>query len=129
MLKGKNSRTTIHENEREERVGISRSYFKTRQKFGRIVEVNEDRYVAVIQLDEGGLANGGDTIPITNSWLEMIFQFGPLRKNLRVVVEYEGDQDNMATAKVIGLERELIAQEQESAETDTALYEIFQPGI
>lgn len=128
MLKTKASTHQLDEQSRQEAHGIAKSYFKTRTKLGKVSEIDEKLYAVTVQLDEGGFANGGDFIPIINPWLEMIHQFGPLRKNLRVVIEYEGDQDNNPTARVIGLEDEPIAQKQESAEKKTALYEIFFPG-
>lgn len=128
MIKTKASTTVLDEAHREHSHGLAKSYFKTRTKFGKVTEIDQKLYAVKVLLDEGGLGNGGDFIPITNPWLEMIFQFGPLRKNLRVVLEYEGDQDNNPVARVIGLEDEPIAQLQESAEKETALYELFFPG-
>ena len=129
MLKLKNSTNALDERHRRQGQMDAKAYFKTRQKYGVIKQVHEKLYAAKVLLDTGGVASADDWIPITNPWQELVHNFGPLRKNLRVVVEYEGDQENHATARVIGLEGEPIAQQQERADVDLALYEIFTPGI
>lgn len=128
-LKTKASTNVLDETYRKHSHTIAKAYVKAGSKFGRITEVDKKLYLAKIELDEGILANGGDWIPITNSWLEMTFLYGTLREKLRVVVEYEGDQDNQPTAKVVGLEGEpAAAQKQETPSKATALYELFMPG-
>ena len=129
MIKNKNSTTQIDEQRREHSQGLGKSYFKTRSKFGVVKEVHPKFYAAIVLLDEGGDANGGEFVPIKNPWQQLIHDFGPLRVGLRVELTYEGDQENHAVATVISLEGEPLAQNQERADIDLSLYEIFVPGI
>jgi hypothetical protein len=128
-MKGKNPTNKLDQQNRDFEQMQAKSFFKTRQKFGTIKKTHEKLYAAVIELAEGGEAWGGGFLPIVNPWQELIKDFGPLRRGLRVVVEYEGDQEAYATARVIGLENEPIGQFQERADKDLGLYEIFVPGI
>ncbi len=129
MIKGKNSTNIWDQEKRSHEQTQAKSFFKTRSKFGTIKQVHEKLYAATIELAEGGLAWGGQFLPITNPWQSLIHDFGPLRRGLKVVVEYEGDQESYATARIIGLENEPIGQSQERADKDLGLYEIFIPGI
>ena len=125
----KNSTTTRDEYSRMNKQKVDRSYFSSSigLKYGRIKEVHEELYEAVITLEEGGLAFAGDFIRITNSALNLIRDFGALRKGMLVKLTYKGDQESFPEAEVIGPPEESIGTLQEKPDIDLGLYEIFSP--
>lgn len=131
MNKGltKQSTTVLGEHQRKAGIDSSRVYFKSNTKYGVVSEVHPTLYAVRVLLDGGGLAQGGEFIPVANAWQQLIHDFGNLRPGLLIELTYTGDQESSSTAKVIGLEKEGLAQLQQEPEIDLALYEIFSPGV
>lgn len=131
MSKGltRQSTTTAGENQRRADRDTSRVYLRTSTKYGVISEVHPSLYFVRVLLDGGGLAQGGDFIPVSNPWQQLIHDFGNLRPGLFVEITYTGDQESSSIARVVGLEKEGLGQLQQEPEIDLALYEIFSPGV
>lgn len=125
----KSSTTSADEKYRITKQQLNKAYFKNNRKFGTVKEVHEKLYAVTVLLEEGGMALGGQFIPVVNSWQQLIHDFGNLRPGLLVEITFIGDQESTSEARIIGLEGEKIAQQQEKPEVNLALYEIFSPGV
>lgn len=125
----KNSTTISDEKNRLESQQVNRTYSKSNRKFGIIKEVHEKYFAVTVLLNEGGLALNGTFLPITNSWQELIHDYGNLRPGMLVKVSFIGNQESIAEVEVIGLEGEKVGQLQEKPEVNLSLYEIYSPGI
>lgn len=125
----KSSTTSTDEKYRITKQQLNKAYFKNNRKFGTVKEVHEKLYAVTVLLEEGGMALGGQFIPVVNSWQQLIHDFGNLRPGLLVEITFIGDQESTSEARIIGLEGEKIAQQQEKPEVNLALYEIFSPGV
>lgn len=130
-MKPFNKVSTTSQQESDRKIGqeITKSYFHQGIKYGVIKEVHDKNYAVTVLLDEGGIASADRFMPVSNSWQELIHNFGQLRAGLLVEVSYHGDHESGGIVKVIGLEGETLASLQAQQVPDLALYEIFSPGV
>lgn len=129
MIKLKNSTHRGQEEARQTGQTLTRAHFQTRSKLGIITEIHEKFYAVKVLIDREGLAAAGKFFPLTNSWAEIIHNFGEIKIGMRVRIDFQGDQENFGSVTLIGREGEPIAQNQESADKLLSLYEIFTPGV
>lgn len=130
-MKSFNKVSTTVQQETDRKLGqqVSKTFVKSGIKYGVIKDVHDKNYAVTVLLDEGGMAASGVFLPVTNSWQELVHNFGNLRSGLLVEVSYDGDHELVGKVKVIGLEGETLASIQAQHEPDLSLYEIFSPGI
>lgn len=99
------------------------------QKYGIITEVHEKLPMVKVEYSSGALASGGRFISVNHSVLDILQRFGTLRKGLRVLVTFSGEQEQICHCEIVGVEEERNGAEPQQIENQqTPLYSIFTPG-
>lgn len=98
--------------------------------YGMIVEVDSNRPLIKARTEDGQAIANGNWIPLNYSVEEIVERFGTIRKGMNVSVQCAGPTGNNASATIIGMEGERIAEGTLiENKVQKSLFAIFTPGV